>query len=214
MLLGRLRLIAGAAVLFGAAFVCVAQTITLTGPTLIHVGGSAIMSVSVSGTGTTGLTGVQFAWGSYVPGAPILIAYTSPLAPTTGSNAGLGLGFWCGSLSCLIVGYNGTAANNQPLADGVIGTFTINVPATTAPGTYALTFAGIMGVSITGVIVPIQSGPTLNLAVSNPCDINGDGVVNVVDVQTVITDATNGTAYTVQSVVQVITAMLGGGCKM
>lgn len=199
--------------LFLGSLCASSQTIVLTGPAFIPAGGSGRLSVSVSGTAATKLTAIQFFWNpAPVPGAPLEITF---VPPSSGPNGALGLGFYCGTVTCIIVGFNGNAVENQPLADGVIGTFTLSVPASVSPGVYPLTVTSLLGASTTGQDVLIQPGPTFNLLVVSLCDINGDGDVNITDVQTVIVDVMAGTgAFTVKSVVDIINAALGGGCQM
>ena len=189
---------------------CSAQTLTLTGPATVMAGQSATATLSVSGTAGTNLAAFQWTIvapsGTGVAGASIA---------TTGANKALTLSVYCGTTSgtCLIV--NSVIA---AMSDGPLAAITITTSASAAPGTYTIPLSGIVAASTTGTQLPMTNGSPFTIRIVGHCDMDGNGTVNVADVQEVINQALGiqacalTTGCTVVQVQAVIIAALGGAC--
>jgi hypothetical protein len=174
------------------------------------------MTVSVSGTGTSNLSAAQFTLA--LPSG--VSAGTPTITPTLGS---ANYQFGCGpsSLICLIAPIGAFS----PLADGTLATIPLTFSSTVPLGNQSITLNSIFtadknGMSINGTIA---GSPYVVKVVPSPCDLNGDGTINVVDVQ-IAFSAVIGTGAcpislanggcTAGTVVQEVLAALGGACKV
>jgi hypothetical protein len=206
--------------LFAIASAMFAQTppsLTFTGPPNTPLGNTVTVTASVVNTGTTSLAGLQWLFTALPAGvsfgAPTVAAANGTFTPACGSPV----------LICLIV--NETAS--KTLVDGALMTFPLTIASTATPGPVTINSTGtIFGVMTNGTSVNgITAGAPYVLTILSPCDVNGDGVVNLTDVQAVINgdlspgtspcpiSATNG-GCTLQTVQYVIVASLGGACKV
>lgn len=83
-----------------------------------------------------------------------------------------------------------------------------------------MTLSGLLGASTTAGSVILSTG-TYTLKILSKCDVNGDGTVNVADVQLVISALLtgglcplSGASCTLSSIVKVIIAVSGGACSL
>jgi hypothetical protein len=189
--------------------------LTLTGPASVTAGQPVTLTLSISGTASTLLAGLQ--WSLAVPPG---ITSGSPSVALSGPDSALGLGVFCGTSICLETGFNGTVVVDNPLVDGALAVFLANVPASVAPGNYAFALSGLVGASTVGAAVPLVSGSVYSLQVLSRCDLNGDGSVNVTDIQMALNQALGIQACSfsggcgIVSLQAVIIAASGGKCVL
>jgi hypothetical protein len=93
---------------------------------------------------------------------------------------------YCNSTSvrCLTVGIN-----TSLYAAGVVARYSIQVPVTATPGPVPIPLSGLVGATLEGLGSPLTPGSGYTLTVLRRSDLNGDGVVNVIDVQIVAKEA-------------------------
>lgn len=84
-----------------------------------------------------------------------------------------------------------------------------------------MTLSGLLGASTTAGAVILSTGTPYTLKILSKCDVNGDGTVNVADVQLVISALLtgglcplSGASCTLSSIVKVIIAVSGGACSL
>lgn len=188
-----------------------AQTVTLTGPGTVAAGGSATLTVSVTGTAISNPAALQWSMG-------LPAGWTIGTAAATSSDPS-GDAAYCGVSICLVAG------SIAKLADGNIATIPIAIPPNATLGPVSIPLSGLFAADTGGLnINGLLAGAVYSVTVTpSPCDVNGDGSINVADVQAVILGtigkqacpitAANG-GCTVVSVVQVIIAASGGSCKV
>jgi len=209
--------------------------------------GISAPAVTSSGTGETNAYGSQMA---YVPSCNCLVTYGN-----AGGGSGTAPSIWVGSLTggsggggqtsvnSLVVKV--TDANGNPVA-GVPVTFTVTAGVATLTGgvTQLVVNTDSQGLASTTVTLGANSGVTTVTASSGTlagspvlftatgggttlsrCDLDGDGTVNVLDVQIAINQSLgvapcgsadlmgNGTC-TVIDVQRIVNASLGGTCQV
>lgn len=188
-----------------------AQTITITGPGTAPAGGTATLTVSISGTAASNPTILQ--WSMALPSG-----WTIGTPATTSSDPA-GDQVYCFLPICMLAG---TATK---LSDGNVGTIPVNVPNNAAIGPVTIPLSGLFAADANGFnINGLLAGTPYTITVSpSPCDVNGDGQINVTDVISVIMGAigksscpitvANG-GCTVSTVMFEIIAASGGACKV
>lgn len=184
--------------------------VTITGPGTIVAGTTATLTVSVSGAAAANVPAVQWTLG--LPSG--LTAGTPSLATSdpAGSIAA------CGPLLCLVAG----AHSN--LADGNIVTIPLAAATSAKLGTATIPLSNVMAADVNGLNSPAAEGAVYSFTVSaSPCDITGDGTINVADVQAIINDTIGAAACPISTanggcsivtVQQVVIAANGGACKV
>lgn len=195
--------------LSGSAY---AQTLTLVGSP-IRVGSQATISVALSGSQSPAtLAAVQWS-----------LAFPSglTLAPSSGSaSAGVGKSVTCGPTSpqiCVSVGLNANVMGN-----GTIATYSFTP---TASGTLNFSLSGTLGATPDGSAIAVGVGIPLQLTVLSPCDLNGDGTVDSVDLANIVTqivglvactsgDLDGDGKCTVFDAQRLVAAATGGTCKV
>jgi len=91
--------------------------------------------------------------------------------------------------SCLLAGLN-----TNPLAAGQMAVYTATLP--TAAGSYTFSVTGTLGASATGTAVTVGAGSSIVIQVLSRYDLNGDGVVNIQDVQLAAAQADGSSSCT------------------
>lgn len=84
-----------------------------------------------------------------------------------------------GEFKCLQAGIN-----QNVLSDGVLGTYTLDIPVNATVGTITVVIGSTLGASLDGDGVPV-TGNSVNFVLASPiskCDINGDGATNSQDI--------------------------------
>ncbi len=122
---------------------------------------------------------------------------------------------------CILAGMN---ANT--IADGVVGTITLDIPASAPSGQVSIIPSNTLGASGAGDPVPLTAN-TLNFTLASPlspCDLNSDGLTNVQDVQLIVnqilglaaatTDLDGDGKTTIIEFQRVANAANGGACKV
>ncbi len=157
-----------AALLFPA--LAISQTITLTGPPA-RSGQPSSITVTLAGTSASAAA-VQW----FLPVQPGMAAAISPAL------AALGKTLICQSpaaiFGCILSG--GVAA----IPDGALAAITLPAPAAAVP----LPLTRLLGVNPAGDGPDIQltSGAAYTLTPLSPCDINGDGKTDLLDIRNII----------------------------
>lgn len=150
--------------------------ITLTAAP-VRMGGVATITVTLSGAAgappSAALAAVQW----FFPARPGLI-FPSPGAATTAAGKGLVCAPTNGRYGCIVSG------GQTVLADGILATITLPAPA--SPDTFDL--VGLLGCNAAGDSpgIAIVSGPPLTIVPINPCDLNGDGTITLLDARNLI----------------------------
>ena len=183
-------------------------TIAVTGPATIPAGGSATLTVSMSGSAGQSVTALQ--WTLALPSGATM---GTPVAASAWATAGDSVTCNPANGTCIVAG--GTTV----MADGAVATIPITFG--TAGGSIALSglFAaaviGGAGVNVNGMV----AGAPAVIAVLSRCDLNGDGVVNSADVQLMVNAAIgkgacpSGYTCNIIGVINEIIAANGGACK-
>lgn len=114
-----------------------------------------------------------------------------------------------GQLTWIVYGLNQTV-----LSDGALLKVSVVIPPGARAGTNMISISGTLGASPEGDAMPVGAGGPFTLSITSACDINGDGTVNVGDVQALAGQilAAPG-ALTVVDLQRVIVSALGGACK-
>ena len=169
--------------LAGSALSLLAQgpTITLNPANQgqVHPGSAVDIFVNLSGTTATPVAALRFT----VKGAPDATTVTATagmVATATSKQIACSPGTSTGGMICLIYGMNTTN-----LYDGQVAVLHVPVPASSS-GTFTLTTDTTVAADGSGSEVALVAGPPLATQGVNPCDIDGNGAVNVADVQSAI----------------------------
>lgn len=156
-------------------------TITLTGPASVTPGNAFNATLAIAGSAGQGIVDLQ--WSLVLPtgftiGTPVM-ASSEP----SGDQA------QCGTAACLIWG------SLTAVADGTLATIPITVSTSAALGAQSLNVSGLLAATAQGFNVNgLTPGASYSIKVLSRCDFNGDGVVNVADVQLVVNALLNGTS--------------------
>lgn len=166
-------------------------TVTLTGPASVTPGNSFNATLSIAGTGSQGIVDLQ--WSLLLP------AGFTPGTPAMASSEPSGDVAQCGTAACLIWG------SLTSMADGTLATIPITVSTTAALGSQSLNVSGLFAATAQGFNVNgLTAGAAYSIKILSRCDFNGDGAVNVADVQTVVNAVLNATACPISAA--------SGGC--
>ncbi len=118
-----------------------------------------------------------------------------------------------GQLTFVVYGMN---SNN--LFDGAMVQVALVIPSTVAPGTNMIGVSGQLGASPAGDAVPLVAGVPFPLSITSaisPCDLNGDGAVNIADVQVMVNRILSGVSTsTIVDLQRVVVAAMGGACRL
>jgi hypothetical protein len=143
-------------------------TVTTTTPA-VRPGQSVVVSVNLNNN-TNSAVAVQF---NEVKSNNLPV----PTVADGGILAGVSKSIACGpTFICIVYGFNTTV-----LPNGEVGRFTFAVPTGTTPGSATVALTGPLAANGAGASVPITVGGTLTLTILAPADLNGDGVINSVD---------------------------------
>lgn len=191
--------------------------ITLTAPP-VRLG--SVVTVSVSLTGSAGFSALATAQWT-MPASPGALTLAGKMIIAPGA-ASAGKTVTCavtpGGVSLICVVHGGATV----LADGVLATVSFPQPAS-----LALPLTSMVGVNGAGDApgITINSGPLLTIAPLSRCDVNADGVIDLLDVRYVIdeiegvivpplTDLDGNGRTDVVDVQRVINAAVGGVCRI
>lgn len=152
-----------------------AQSLTITGPANVKPGQTGVvLALNLSGSAGANIAAIQAS--VTVPAGFLITGSAIGAAGTTASKT-----LTCNPTAptCVLAGLNQTA-----LADGVLFTLTGTVSAT-ASGPLAFGVTNQLGASnaAKAVSVSVAAGPAFSLPVISACDINGDGRVDISDIQ-------------------------------
>lgn len=124
-----------------------------------------------------------------------------------------------GASLCLDVGLNLNA-----FADGILHTYSLQIPSNAAAGQATITLAGLVAATPSGTAVPI-TGSTLTITLAaplSPCDLDGSGITDITDVNLAVkqalglaqcTDISSDGKCNAVDVARIIAAALGGVCR-
>lgn len=199
--------------------------LTLSAPTTparVWPTGQPAAAVNVSLTGSAGLNIAALQLTLTLPPGTSVVA--TPGAASTAAQKT----FTCGppasgtnSVTCVAAGLNTNAYADGDVADLAL-TF---APNGTVPAAYAVVPSGPLSASLAAAVVATTTGAVVGIPVVNPCDITGDGKVDINDVQAQVVQVIGASACTTGDLVgqgkcdivsteRVIDAALGQGCKV
>ena len=163
-----------------------AQTLTLSlSPPSVYPGQSVTLTLTYTDSAVSAnVAGLEW---SYVLPAGLTLA--TPVIGTAGTTAAKTLA--CNGPLCIVYGLNITT-----FGSGAVATATITVPSTQAAGTMSVSLSQAEGATDQGVAVNLVVGPSVSVLVLNKADLNGDGVVNIDDVQIALSQALGTTGCT------------------
>jgi hypothetical protein len=156
-----------------------ALTLSLSAPTT-YPGATVTLNVSFAdATPTAGASG--FEWQLVPPAGLTPGVGTAGAAAITAAKA-----LSCNNATFLCIE---TGINSNTFASGIVASYPLTVPATATPGTtFQFSLAGILGATLTGTAVANlpATAPAITLTVLNRFDLNGDGKVDILDLQLLI----------------------------
>jgi hypothetical protein len=168
-------------------------TVTLSGPGTITPGNSLNATLSIAGSAGQAIVALQ--WSLVLP------AGFTVGAPTMASSEPSGDTAQCGTAACLIYG------SLTSVVDGTLATIPISVSATAALGTQSLNVSSLFASTAAGFNVNgLVSGAPYSLKVLSRCDLNGDGTVNIADIQLIVNAVLNASACPISAA--------SGGCTI
>jgi hypothetical protein len=186
-------------------------------PGQIRPGTTMSITVALSGSGGKNLAAWEGVIKSSIGGTWKAVdgPAAAAAAKTVACNAAASADF-----KCLQAGIN-----QNIYADGVILTYSLDIPANAAPGAVAVTVSGLLGASLAGDAIAL-TGNSINFTLAQPssrCDLNGDSAINAQDVQLAINqvlglgqcsaDLDGDGACRAPDLQRVIAAALGGACR-
>jgi hypothetical protein len=193
------------------------QTLTVTGPASVAQGQTAAFTVSLTGSSGLNLAGLQWTLATATGQT-----WGTPTISTC--DAALGKGAYCNPAGlCLAVDQSNATPpvlSNNPFADGAV----LTIPATftsTPLGSLSFPLTALLGVSTTAAPITIAAATAFTITVTpSHCDYNGDGAVNDLDVQAIISaiegpgvcSASFAAGCSLHSLQAVVQAALGGAC--
>lgn len=165
--------------MFFLASIASAQTLTLTAAkTALAPGEQTVVTATLAGQASPIITVLQvdlaavgITEGTRNPGAATMAA-----GKVLRSNA----------TRTVVLGVNATqAANNVALQNGILWTSTITAGTTLGPA--SLKLSGIQAVRSSAALVPVASGPDLNITIAPAKeDLNGDGKIDMQDLEILV----------------------------
>ncbi len=157
--------------------------LSISGPSgNIKAGSTVQFTIALSGTNTGKPAAVQA--DLTVPGTSITCATAQAsidATKTVSCKAG------ANSVRFVIAGLN---ANG--LSDGAVATITVNIPPTMQAGTFSSTLSGVLGASPTANLQPLTTGVPFTFGITNVCDLNNSGTTDAADFTLGITQVLNG----------------------
>lgn len=187
------------------------QALTYTVPNLVKSGVTVTVPINISGSSGKNITGVQ-ATVTVAP-APTSMTISTGAASTTAAKT-VTCNVVNGSANCIWVGLN-----QNIYADGVLGSLSFPMP--TASITVSMT--GSLSASTAGAGVATTASSPFTVAPLSPCDLNADGKIDSTDltiaIQQAIGSATGITAdlngdgiVNIIDVTRIANAGSGGAC--
>jgi len=158
------------------------QTLTLTGPATARPGATIPVTLTLASPSVS-LAAIQ--WTTAIP-TGLTFSATAGAASNTALKT-----LYCGiptSQICLAVGINGNS-----YAAGAVATYQVTVPANALPGNITIPLSGIVGATLDGNAATLTAGTPYFFAVLARADLNGDGRVDVLDLQLMIQEILTGT---------------------
>lgn len=162
-----------------------APILSVSGPTTAQPGSTVTLSISLSGSSGSNIAGIQTNVGlpAGVTGSTETIGAASTAASKTVS---CNTPSSSGQLICIISGQN-----QNVFSDGVIASLSAKLPST--PGSYTFTLTPIFA-SLAGVGVSTNAPSPFVVVVPSPCSVTGQATTSSSDVTTIINSVEAGTA--------------------
>jgi hypothetical protein len=176
-------------------------------------------TVSINLAGSAGQNIAASEWSFTVPsGATVTAGPAATAAQKTvqcGANAQQ-------TTTCVLYG-----VNSNTLADGVVATVAVPVapisPFTSANTTGpSFTLTNTLSASLAGSAVATAAGPAVNIPLLSPCDLNGDGATNALDVVAAVSQVvsgvgslkslSSGSTFGLVDIQRVVNAAVSGSC--
>ncbi len=150
-------------------------TFTLTGPATAKPGTPITLTLAAAGTTDTGAAAVQWTMGWPTGYTAAVVAGAADTGKTLSCTAP--------SATCIV-----WALNTTVIPNGQVAIYTVNVPAN-ATGTVTFTLSALVSASPLGSGVTSTAGATYTATISPKEDLNGDGKVDLTDVQLEVNQA-------------------------
>lgn len=208
--------------LLGAAAAAAQPQLALVSPiTPVKVwpaGQPIAVSVTLSGSAGQNIAGVQFSLTLPAGAALVAAAGTASTAAQKSVTCGPKAG---NTVTCMGVGIN-----SNVYADGDVADLTITIPVSGAvPASFAFVPSGAEAAALDSTAIVTAAGAIATVPLANPCDLTGDGKVDLSDLQAFIAQATGGSACTTGDLVglgkcdivsaqRIVDAALGQACKV
>ena len=197
-----------------------------TAPTLlisaspVRPGGTASLAITLSGSAN--IAALQWSMPTLPAGATVTAGFATIAASKSvvcQSNTAPS----ASGMTCIVYG------GSTVLTDGVLATVTFPVPAlvpqTTGSAVLTINLSGALGVNAAGDSpgIPITAASSYLVPVLSPCDINGDGKTDLLDVRNLIdqiegvmaqtSDLTGDGATSILDLQRVVNAVVNGTCR-
>jgi hypothetical protein len=140
--------------------------LTLSGPATVKAGSVVSLTLTESGT-----PAVALQWTVSLP-----LGYVTTVVPSAAVVAAGKTIFDCAVSICLVAGLNTNLIPNGPIATYSV---TLSANAVATP----INLSNIIAVDVTGVVISSSPGVAYTYTVLPKQDLNGDGIVNIKDVQ-------------------------------
>lgn len=175
-------------ILFTSILVGQTTTITATGPATALPGGIVIATLTIAGPTPTDSGSVATQWTLTYPSN---IPATSVVgAPSSGKTITCSTDF----STCLL-----SALDIAPMPNGALAQYTFKIPSNQPPGPVTFPLVGLIAVGVIGaapnvdaISLPVVSGAVYTVLIQQLIqDLNGDGKVDLTDVQLMTSEAIN-----------------------
>ncbi len=192
-------------------------TLTLTGPAAITPGSPVLLTLTQAGGSPAALAFTISAGPDVTAYAVTLGAAASAAGKTITCNSRAGL------TACVIVGQNATA-----MANGVVAQISATLVAKPVAIFETFAVASPQEASSTGLTVPVNLVAVLSIpfTVYSPCDLNKDGVTNILDLEVLLSwitktkaipsgltcDLNGNGVCDIYDTAIIVTAATGGAC--
>ena len=154
----------------------------------LRPGESANFTIAIGGQGATpSIAALQY---TGTPAGSLAVGAVQASAAAVG----LGKSVVCGTTSpqiCILFGVNSTV-----IPDGTVITGTITVAASASPGLAPYHVSNVVAAAADGSAIALGASADLVFVILNRLDLNGDGKVDLVDVNIVVQQAIGNTAVT------------------
>lgn len=166
-------------------FAAGAQQLTISGPNgAVRAGATVTLTVTLTGSSGQNIAALQ---GSVANPGGTVTCTAGAAAIAAGKTVA------CGTVGNAVV-FLVYGLNQNVLADGVVAQLQVALPLTAAAGNISEGLTGTLGASPAGGAVAITAGSPFGLSAVNACSITGDNPTSLADVLAMIAQIYAGTA--------------------